>query len=284
MSEKTHPCPKCGGVMDYRLGEFQCGSCDYSEPAGAQQKDERGAGGVQRRESWQSGIGSTLGVGHSSYTGKLIAPPDATRSQESAPPSAYGGLDAPPPPPPPGTVFGQSSWERTEYGGAIRDIGDTLAVEKRIYFIVYIALQSLFLIFIVLMVTIGRRFIEAALAAGAQPLSSESAGVMEMLPMVAAMYVIGILIAIALTWWVLYGSEIWAKWCCMGCSAIGLLISFGQLISVFAPSALMVASGTSGMFGGASAAITIIMVIVQLGWQAWFMSILYRDIQQRQYR
>jgi hypothetical protein len=286
MSEKAHPCPKCGGLMNYRLGEFQCGSCDYSEQASAQQKEERGAGASYRHETWQPGVGSTLTPGRSSFSGKLITPPDAPGSQAGAAPPAFTGYDAaPPPPPPPGTVFGQTTWEH----GADRNSdvvfkGDTLAGEKRIYFIVYVALQALAIIFMLLFLTLGRKFVEAALAAGAQPLTSQSAGVIEMLPTIVVMYIIAILIAVGLTWWVLYGTEIWAKWCCMGCSGVGLLLSLGQLISVFAPSALLMASGAAGALGGGSAAVTIIMVIIQVGWQAWFMSILYRDIQQRQYQ
>jgi hypothetical protein len=286
MSEKAHPCPKCGGTMDYRLGEYQCRSCDYIETA-AQQKEERDTPGGQRRESWQSGIGSTLPPSRSGYTGKLLTPPTATGGQTGASPSAYGDFEAPPPPPPAGTVYGQATWEGgAGYGGAGAAISDTLATEKQIYFIIYAALQGLAIVFLLLLLTVGRKALEAALAAGTPPSGNavNMAQMMEMLPMIIVFYIIVILIAVGLTWWVLYGMEIWPKWCCMGCSVLILLMSVAQLISVFAPSALMMAAGPAGLLGGGVMAFAVITVIIQVGWQVWFMSILYRDIQQRQNR
>ncbi len=33
MSDKHKPCPRCAAAMDYRLGEYQCPQCEYSEAA-----------------------------------------------------------------------------------------------------------------------------------------------------------------------------------------------------------------------------------------------------------
>jgi len=42
MPEKTRPCPQCGGTMSFRLGEYQCGSCSYSESGAAPPEERRG--------------------------------------------------------------------------------------------------------------------------------------------------------------------------------------------------------------------------------------------------
>jgi len=48
MSEKSRPCPKCDGVMYFRLGEFQCASCDHTEPLDKPQDTDTPTG----RRSW----------------------------------------------------------------------------------------------------------------------------------------------------------------------------------------------------------------------------------------
>ncbi len=284
MSEKVHPCPKCGGTMTYRLGEYQCGSCDYSEQAAAQHKEERG-GGIHRHEQWQSGVGSTITTQRSGgYTGKLITPPDAS-SPASAPPPAFTGYEAPPAPPASGTLFGESSWEHREYqGGPIRDIGDTLAAEKRIWFLIYVILQSISIVVFLLLATVGRSLLESTMSAGGPPLSSDMAQVMALLPAGVVMLIIAMLIGIALTWWALFGTEIWAKWCCLGCFAWGVLMSIGQVFQALVPSALLMTAGPASQFGAVYAVFMICLAVVQMGFQGWLISILYRDIQQRQYR
>jgi len=34
-SKKTKTCPKCGGTMEFRLGDYECAECGHSEPAEA---------------------------------------------------------------------------------------------------------------------------------------------------------------------------------------------------------------------------------------------------------
>jgi hypothetical protein len=87
--------------------------------------------------------------------------------------------------------------------------------------------------------------------------------------------IIGGAISLALHWWIFFGEQIWAKWTCLGCT--GLVVVFG-LIGMLNPE---FSSGPSfeslGMAG-----VQTFMFFLNLCFIAWFASIVYRDIQNRQ--
>ena len=57
MSDKSRGCSKCLGAMDYRLGEFVCPNCGYTEPATKPAEEKKSSGpGFRREKKW---IGSS---------------------------------------------------------------------------------------------------------------------------------------------------------------------------------------------------------------------------------
>jgi len=96
MPEKTRPCPQCGGTMSFRLGEYQCGSCSYSESGAAPPEERRGS--QPPPSQWESRVsrgtratpqGSSpgaLGGARPAPPASLWSAPDAQESQaESSP-------------------------------------------------------------------------------------------------------------------------------------------------------------------------------------------------------
>ena len=76
------------------------------------------------------------------------------------------------------------------------------------------------------------------------------------------------LVGLGLLWLTLFGRELWLKWTCLGCTGLGALLMGGSLL----------AGGVAGsMFGEAySSASSFVQLLINL----WFLSILWRDIQQ----
>ncbi|MBN2081391.1 hypothetical protein JW859_04195 [bacterium] len=76
MGEKTKSCPQCNGTLTYRLGQYACDQCDYTEEALPETPaSQPGSGpGFQRPQQW---------------------------SRPPAAPSGYGEA-----PPAPGTLYG----------------------------------------------------------------------------------------------------------------------------------------------------------------------------------
>jgi hypothetical protein len=81
--------------------------------------------------------------------------------------------------------------------------------------------------------------------------------------------IIGLLISLAIYYWVLFGDDAWPKWTCLGCQGIGL---FSIVTTMCA--------GTGGYTPGDSP-FTGWMTFFQVCWTMWFASIIYRDIQGR---
>lgn len=281
MSEKTKPCPQCGGVMHFRLGEFQCAACDYHETAAQPKTEERPAAGNQRRESWQAAIGSTL-PGGKQYSGQPL-PPSSPPTSSNQPAPIAGSYTDPPQPPAPGALFGGSSWERIPASAApLRDMHSTLEMEKRVYFVIYVSMQALTLIVVAIMFAMTRGLLQVSGAGmpttpGVPSLAQLNAA----MPMLLGIYIVSLLIAVGVVWWALFGSETWVKWCCMGCVGIGLvssLFNIGQSLTGMAAFSQLGVPIT-----GALQALFLTTFILSLAWQVWFVSILYRDVQQRQY-
>ncbi len=280
MSEQTRSCSKCGEKMHYRLGEFQCGSCDHTEPA-APQKEERSSGAAPRREGWQPS-GSSTSSSHSSYTGKLLTPPPDPGSQ-SAPPGIYsGGYQAAPPPPPPGTVYGQAAWERSEAGAGAAGAQSSLQQEKAIFMWVLGVLSILNIL-----VSIASASLQSVLGPGILSQGTPGAYPPDAAgdPAGSVIFVIAqIIVSMLLAGVALYGQTIWLKWSCIGCQSIGLLFIIIGGIAMLAMLGTLTAATSQVPGGGILLTFIGVLLILQIGLQGWFISLIYRDIQERQYR
>lgn len=280
MLEHTRPCPKCSGTMHYRLGEYQCAECDHSEQATAP-KEEHPAGGVHRREAWQPS--STASLGHSSYTGKLIEPPADPGSQPGTGGAMFGGGYQAPPPPPPGAAYGQASWEGAAYGTA-RGGGATSALqqEKLIFMLVLGVMGILSILASFASESLQGSFAQMAAQQGAANPAGMPAYPAESAAGSGIASLLQVALSFVLAWMALYGQTIWLKWTCIGCQSIGLIaivifgiVALAMVGTISAATAQVPGGGMLLTFVGA-------LVVLQLALQVWFISLIYRDIRERQ--
>jgi hypothetical protein len=282
--------------MNFRLGEYQCSSCDYSEvPAPPKPESTRGES-ISRRQPWQPTVGSNLPSGGRQYTG---APqPWQPTPREAAPPSAYGGMTEPVAPlTPQPSMFAAPSWEALPYVPTqVKTVerSPSLQVEKHICFGLYVLCVAITVAFIVFLMGLanspsfgpemGQAFQHAGSSApgeaAAPPVSGEE--MRAVMGFVMIFWVMACLAGVLLNWWAFYGTTIWAKWCCMGCIGVGILICIAGMFQVFAASMLLT-QGSLPMPGPARGFL-FILVVVNLAYQVWAISILYRDVQELQYR
>jgi hypothetical protein len=103
VSDKTKTCPQCGGVMAYRLGEYQCSQCDHVEAAV---------------------------IANPVQAARLPAAAEWRKPREDAP----GGGSSPVP-----GAFMQEDYGRMSTGSAKFDPAPTLNTEKLIFFGVFVA-------------------------------------------------------------------------------------------------------------------------------------------------
>ena len=218
-------CPKCSTSMDFRLGEFDCPSCGYKEPADKKAQQEQPA---------QSGPGF---------------------KQQWTQPGRSSPGTSPPPPPAPGTMYqpGQQLTD-TPYGPPAfeSDRFKSLHTEKNVCFGLIVA-SSFF------------HIIGALFALGNEPLGG-----------IFGLFII--LFSLFLWWFVLYGTAVWSKYCCL------IILVFG-LVSNLIGGAYIFMSGdmlASGLLPPGIAVMMTIMFVVSVAVSAWVMSIIYRDIQQLQ--
>jgi len=171
------------------------------------------------------------------------------------------------PPPPSGTTYqpGATGAPYEQAYGASQEYSDPLQMEKTIYF--WIVVVSNILVGILNMIG------QSAAGGGASGFFAMA---------------IGTLIGIGILYWVLFGETIWAKWCCLGCSAIEL---FFLLFVAFAGGAMIAQmfSGGDGMYYqpgeyGMASFLYWLFILMSFAWAGWFISILWRDINYRQGR
>jgi len=245
MAEKTRTCPACGGTMTLRLGEYQCQQCDHSMAAAPVEEPKKSSG----YSAPTYGGSSSYGAGSS----KPTLPSGPTQGQSQWDPGAQY-RNAPPPPPPGAMLGGGSDIYAPER--AVKT-GDGLTMEKNIYFGIA-CLGGLL------------QVIGGFAGAGSSPLGAG--------PGVGS--IIGALIGLGILYWVLFGEELWAKWACAGCQGIGLISVFGLVAS--GGSMLASMPQLQGVDPGAISSFLLVLGLVQIAWVGWFISILMRDISQRQ--
>jgi hypothetical protein len=78
------------------------------------------------------------------------------------------------------------------------------------------------------------------------------------------------LIYMGLLWFVLFGDQVWAKYCCGGCVLLSLLISVPG----------MFVSAPTGYNAPGMGVFQIVYILLLIAFNLWFLSILYRDVQQ----
>ena len=236
MAEKSKACPKCSGIMFYRLGEYECNQCDHHEPAApAKTEEKRGF----RKEAWH----------------QQQQPPSS-----SPPPGTMHTPGVAPPPPAGFQAYGQPE------PSATRPVGGSLHLEKNIYFGIEAALYLLFIV--------------VALGLGLASMGSlgDIAGVVAL---VIGAYSLAIFVRLAILWFVFYGTQIWFKWICGGCTLLGLIGTLFSLIGVMSGPAEF--ADELGPLPGEIGGFMWFLYFIQAAFQFWFVSIVWRDIQlQRQ--
>ena len=260
MTERTKECPRCGGAMSFRLGEYQCNSCDYREPPAPSKPESTRRESVSRRTPWLPTIGSNLPSGRQ-YTGDLQ--PAKPSPREAAPPSAYGGMDERPaqqPPPPRG--FAAPSWEAVPFTPTrVRTVvrSKTLQIEKHVCYglcvlNVVLALAAIgFLMKLLSNPAFGPALQRALGEAGASAPGGVAApltggDLQEVMGAAMVFCVVVGLVGVLLNWWAFYGTTIWAKWCCMSCLCLAILGSIASLVQVFTTT-LLFSAGSVPVLG-----------------------------------
>ena len=243
MVQQKH-CPRCGSAMAFRLGTYDCPQCEFSEPAAAeplQSAPPQDYGGVRRA--------------------RLLVPPEsavqpdpASTLQQAAthgagffqrgvvPPSGLHGYVEP-------ELFRQ------------RTVNEALDVEKHVYYSITV------------ISVVGSALFQMLMLSAIPPLPYGSPrSLLHLALLLAAALVLG------LYWIVIYSSWIFAKWGCIG------LTGLFMLVTVIAGLAFMLNSEWWELLvfntAGLGAAYIVISFLLQLGWNAWLISILYRDIQR----
>jgi len=267
MPERTRPCPKCGGTMSLRLGEFQCGSCEHTEPAGPPPQEERQGGGRQPSQ-WESR--ASRGVRRASST------PPASSPWEHGP---IQPPPVPPQPPPPGQLplgqYGYSSWEagyHDLYEGSAqpRRVGG-LHTEKVVCFGIMAGLYALGIILLLVMIGWFYSMFQGELGAGEVAIG----GLLWGSVLIA---VIGAVVWLWLIWFALFGTQTTVKWGCMAWTALG---SLGSIWTVLSPGPIM-AGEAFGPEADVARGFAVVFALLNLAFSCWFISILYRDAQQMQ--
>ena len=206
----------------------------------------------------------------------------------------YGGVrrvklltSVPPPPPAPGgrssfdPLTGDLEGRSTAYQGSLYSpppagplpASAGLTIEKHIYFALCI-LGSLF-------------WIGALLMLGQDPtatptvLGNPHMGEYNMYRGIAQFTIIfGVAVGMFFNWYALYGPAVWAKWTCLGCAGLGLILT---VIGLLTGAGMMATfSQMSSLYGPGPMFIQFVTGIVQIAVQLWFISIIYRDIQRLQ--
>jgi len=252
--------------MSLRLGEYQCGSCEHTEPAGPPPQEERQGGGRQPSQ-WESR--ASRAVGRASSTLPAGSPWEHGPIQPPA---------MPPPPPPPGpgqpshTQYGYSTWEagyRDLYEGPARGrSGDPLQGEKSLYFGIVAGFAGLRLLAIITAAIAGSSAGASSPAGPGQPVA------------VVFVDIAAELGSLWLIWFALYSTQLWAKWGCMGCAALSIISSLIILLSA----STIISEARLGPVAGTVTSGLWFFVLLALAFQGWFILILFRDVQQLQQR
>jgi hypothetical protein len=229
--------------MMFRLGEYECAQCGYRQSAGGSKEERASSGpGFRQEQQWGGGQSSS----------------GAKRGGYSLP-GRYQGVPVAPPPPPPGSqIYGQQDIYGSPYEPAPERINDSLDIEKKIYF----GLQALVGIAMLLVLIFAGGVLSAMGSLG----SGSDASLVMGGAVVGGF--IGMAIALAILWFVLFGNQVWAKWCCGGCTGLSFVFT---VIGFMLPAATMM-KGQQEMVSS----------ILQFGISCWFLSILWRDIQRSQ--
>jgi hypothetical protein len=262
MGELARFCPQCGAPTLIRLGENQCTKCSFSQPAGAGDADLRGPGSGSTAGR-QPGSGPGLpGSAKVHSAGQL--PGMTTKQPLQGQPVVVESVSWQAPPP---QAAPQQSTSQYMPGGVApadmysflpgerRSGSAGLEIEKKIFF----GLQAVSMLIIFFAFLLGGQMFMTE--AGLYTVSMLTLGVI---------IVITFALILGLYYWVLFGSEVWAKWTCMGC--VGLS-------AVSALSGIFFAAGVSTLPGAGGNAFTGIINLLITG---WFISILWRDVQEIQ--
>jgi hypothetical protein len=244
--------------MSFRLGEYECASCGQRlaavPPEESRQPTFGQSSSGQRSAApgrFQNSSGTVLGRDASTYGGGGWTPGQAP--PPPAPGSAYslGGV-------PPSTLYGTGR-EDSSPGSS------SLAIEKHIYFGIQVVstLLSLFV-----MPSMMEQMLSAA-GGPAMP-GVATAGI--------ASGIIGSIIGLGLIAFVLYGEQIWAKWCCGVVMVLGLLGGIGNLLVMMGNENLSFTMFSSGISGG----MLFLVFLPGLLMNLWLLWILWRDIQEQQ--
>lgn len=180
-------------------------------------------------------------------------PPEAPRRQGGGGwQSSSGGTQSwqAPPPPPAGSPSSGPSLYSFDTGLPARERQtDSLSLEKAIF----MGLVGLSSIAMVVLMAAGEAALHSiGMGSGALIIGG----------------IIGVLIQLALYYWVLYGEEAWAKWTCLGCQGLGLL---GILSAMFSGTRASAADSPLEGWG----------LFLNLLWTGWLASIIWRDIQRQ---
>lgn len=246
MGEKQQFCQRCGTRMAYRLGEFECPQCGFvlSEQVQAKAVAEPAMdfGGVKRA--------------------RLLIPPAAPGAKPPVLPeprlyndptgyntSAYG----------PGPMASHSLYTAEPLPR------DSLWMEKAIYFWLQVAGYVLMLLLLIFASTLV-----ANMNLPGQDLSPGAS---------VAWFLFGGGVNIVLLWVVFFGDQMWAKWCCAGCTGIAVIGGVIQLFMVIGGSAVIFESSAPSGF---EIGFVAMYVLVSVAMQAWLLSIVWRDIQRLQ--
>lgn len=278
-------------MMSFRLGEFQCSSCDYSEvPAPTKPESARGES-ISRRQPWQPTVGSNLPSSGRQYTG---APqPWQATPRQAAPPSAYGGADEPPAPwPAQSGGFAAPSWEALPYSGEpveVLERSSALDGEKHLCFGLYILCVAFCVGCVIYLMNMFNQFAPGSelyeaygqTATGSSGGAGASLSHAETLRAFTGSALVFVIVAglagLFLMWWAFYGSAIWARWCCIGCLALGILVALVNSIECISAWRLL-ARGHLPLTGLMWTVMLFFPAL--LAYQIWAATILYRDAQE----
>lgn len=194
---ESKACPKCGTVMDFRLGMYECPQCGHDEEPSKPEPTSQSSGPGLRREAWhrsQPGTGAQApGAGQ---------PPLPGQSHVPSPGTLYTPGAAPPP-----GLYGDEA-------GARVSKHSTLETEKGVYFGINVALVCLGIIGAFIMVVSGEPSAVANLFG----------------------QVIGGAIGLGILYWIFHGASANMKLTCAGCSAFVLMMMvFGCFAAMTMP-------------------------------------------------
>jgi hypothetical protein len=252
MKDKVRPCPDCGGEMNYRLGEYICSACEYTEPAFAQLLEEEV---------------------------ELLEAPDAAQPEPPAVDAGTASASQLPGPgyitPPPAPEYGEFVLPAPGGMRPVTAVADRAALRNEKF--MCLAAYAAILIYGVVSSVLTLPQVIQQFYAGLQQNAEDISALMPSLDLGAhagaifAMAGLYILLQLGVTWWILFKAAAWIKWCSIGCAVLTVL---GSLSAT--PWLVL------GALPGISRAQMFLAEALQLGWQCWIASLLYRDIQRRQ--